>query len=118
LRRLEAHEVDLRRRADEVRILIEEGKALASPSDPLLNLKEIKNRYNCGRWAIKEAIKRNELNASEGPHNREYLVRQSELERWLGSKPHRAQTQRVSVQPDDPDAAALAQLEAFRRGAA
>jgi hypothetical protein len=115
LRRLTAHEADLRRQADEVAILI--GEARTAPSDPLLGLKQIKERYGCGRWAIRSAIDRQELSATKGPHNDEYLIRQSELERWLSSKPHVPRTPKPVEWRDDPDAEAERQLQRLTRGA-
>jgi hypothetical protein len=117
VRRLEAHKAELVRRSADVELLIEEAKALVAPSDPLLGLRPIKDRYGVGRVAIRSAIDRGELQAKKGPHNDEYLIRQSELERWLSSKPYVPRQRKSAEWKDDPDAKTEQWFQELTRGA-
>lgn len=116
VRRLKAQAAGMRQQADEIDLLADQIDS-QPVSDPFLKLRQISEDYDCGRHAIKSAIARGELRASRGPHNNEYLIRRSEIERWLEATPHTGSPRPVALIDDDDDEAdrELAELARLAR---
>ena len=72
--------------------------------DPLLGVDELLEQFKLGRGTVQSAVERGELTASRGARGK-ILVRRSEVERWLKSRPYRPGVRRV-VEADDSDALA------------
>jgi hypothetical protein len=85
--------------------------------DPWLGLSAIKDYCGRGRAAVVAATKDGRLSiAPRAKPTDPILARRSDVDRWLSSGP--SVPPPVKAAPADDDAAAQAQLEAFRRGAA
>lgn len=87
--------------------------------DALLTLADLERDYHLGRDALQAAIRRDELHAVRGGRRR-IMVRRSEVERWLASRPYRPGPRRAESQPTDIDAWAAdaeAELERMAGGA-
>lgn len=84
---LEAQAAALQAQAAALRVLAVENFGDARPSsDTLLGLAELKKGYGIGRDGLLAAVQRGELRAERGTRGR-ILVRQSEVDGWLASRP-------------------------------
>jgi len=70
-------------------------------NDPLLGVEDLKP-YKCGRGTLQTAAENGELTVSRGSRGK-LLVRKSELERWIASRPYKPGPRRVE-ETDDGDA--------------
>jgi len=71
-----------------VRAAVAEALAVKSWDD-LLDVKQTAERYGIGRRALQAAARRGEVELSQGPRRR-FLVRASEVERWLTQRKYNA----------------------------
>lgn len=79
------------------------AKALPdADTDPLLGVDEAQSEFGVGRGTIATAAAAGELSASRGARGK-VLVRRSELERWIASRPFKPGPRRVE-ETDDGDA--------------
>lgn len=53
---------------------------------PFLKIKEASKTYSIGRHALYEAIRSGALKAYK-PNGRDYLLKATEIEKWIESKP-------------------------------
>ena len=74
----------------------------APANDPQLGCDELLKEFKLGRGTVQGAVERGELTASRGARGK-ILVRKSEIERWIASRPYRPGPRRVE-ETDDSDA--------------
>ncbi len=72
-------------------------------SDEQLGVDELLRDYKLGRGTVQSAVERGELTASRGARGK-ILVLQSEIERWLKSRPYKPGPRRVEESDSDTDA--------------
>ena len=67
--------------------------------DPLLSTAETLERFGYGREAIRAAVERGELSVQKGARGK-YLVLESEMRRYIASRPLRPAPRRAPAPPD------------------
>jgi hypothetical protein len=79
---------------------LEESRAIGDTGSGWLDLKAIADGYGIKRDAVLNAGDRGELTIKRGPRQK-LLVKRSEMERWLGSKPYLPRAPKISA-PTSP----------------
>ncbi|HEY2405216.1 MAG TPA: hypothetical protein VGI10_04400 [Polyangiaceae bacterium] len=79
------------------------GLDSAPGSDPLLGTRETLEKYGLGHEAIRAAAERGELAVQRGARGK-LLIVESELRRWLASRPYRPTLRRPAMPASDLDA--------------
>ena len=82
--------------ADKVAQRVIEHLATAGQRDELLDLRQVEARFGVSAGTARAAIRRGDVSASRGPRQR-LLVRESEIERWLTSRPVQPRRKQESV---------------------
>lgn len=83
---LETQATTLETQAATIRTLVKALRATPATDDPLLDLRQLQERYQIGRSAALNAIRSGELPAVTGSRRR-VMVRASDVDRWLASRP-------------------------------
>lgn len=105
--------------ADTLEALAAEAER-GSGADPVLDSEQTLARYSIGRDGLKAAAERGELTLQRGARGK-IMVRESELRRWLESRPYQARPRKVEAETDldaweREQEAELARLGGGRRG--